>query len=154
MDEPELEGPKGFRSRVHVHRGAVNQDFGGLGFAPIQFTVARFDTLGEWFTGAGNWHFRPRRPGWYLIHASAAPLNAIPVGQWCRLIVRYTGPPWIAEESRMGDGTTWCFTRVTTIVHLLPTDLVQAWWWTSIAAPNDWLSGDPNRTYLVIHRLS
>lgn len=154
VDEPELDGPKGFRSRLHVHRNGVNQNFGGLGIAPIEFTTARYDTLGEWFTGAGNWHFRPRRAGWYLLIAQALRLEPPIIAATERLEIRVLGTPWLLVDTSRYVLNSFTYTRTTGILHLLPTDRVQVWWQTTVANPNDTVSGNRYETYFCAHRLS
>lgn len=153
-DEPELEGPKGFRSRLYVHRNGVNQNFGGLGIAPIEFTTPIYDTLGEWFTGAGNWHFRPRRAGWYLLIAQARRLSPPVFAATDQLEIRVIGTPWFLVDYPLSDLTSFAYTRTSGILHLLPTDIVQVWWVTNVAWPNDTVDGNQYATYFCAHRLS
>jgi hypothetical protein len=69
-DEPELEGPKGFRSRFKMHY--VGLPILVLAGATIQvpFNTVVFDSLGECDVTVNN-EFKPRRPGYYQFVGSA-----------------------------------------------------------------------------------
>lgn len=69
-EEPELEGPKGFRSSFHVDRNGVNQVIGAAAYITIQFNRTVHDVLGE-YRGAPTYDVHPRRLGRYYIKASA-----------------------------------------------------------------------------------
>jgi hypothetical protein len=152
-DELELEGPKGFRSRLHVDRGGANQNVILAGAWPIEFNNVNYDTLGEWLQGAGNWFFRPRRSGYYLIHASLHVIENIPVGTVVHISLRsLVGVTW-AEEYMVGDGTNAYYPDVTVIRHLEPTEGFRVYAQPAGVLPWN-VDGVIGRTYLCVHRLS
>jgi hypothetical protein len=153
MDEPELEGPKGFRSRIHVDRNNIGQAIASGAWRIVEFTTERYDTLGEFDNTPGNYYFRPRRPGFYLCTAQLRYTNAIPSGQYVQIGFRNPGGGFYGTFSLEGESLNVLCLSLTQILYLTPVDWVQVNTQTSIFAGST-LGGSIVQTFFMVHRLS
>jgi hypothetical protein len=149
MDEPELEGPKGFRSRFFAYRAAAFNL--AAGDTDLSFDTEFFDGLGE-YDGVGTFRFRPRRPGYYLLIASVGWVGGGVGNLLFGLRFRFFGGADIAHTNYSEDpnASDQSF-QVSTIRHLDPTDQV----YVTASAPGARV-GVPaaSRTFFCAHRLS
>ena len=153
MDEPELEGPKGFRSRVHGNGPTPNQNI-GAGFTQINFPgVPIYDTLGEFFVATSS--FRPRRPGWYLLGAQVE--YRVGGGLAPQFVMRLVvgGVTQIARAQFLGQAGVFMSAQCFTVERLAAGDAVTVEAAFPLAPPNgDVVDATGRASFFVAHRLS
>jgi hypothetical protein len=152
-DEPELEGPKGFRSGFYVYRSANQGPYAQGVIAPIEWDVEVFDNLDEMLIIA-PWQFRARRAGFYFLHA-AAQWQTVAL-DFFHIYFRLNGAGNLAECWSGSPSILEPTTQVSAIIHLDAGDTIDVLTdWTSTApAGNRLLYGTQPHTYFMGHRLS
>lgn len=121
-DEPELEGPKGFRSRFRAYQTAVAQVIPNNANTVVRLDAEDFDTLGELNLALSS--FYPRRAGFYALYLGVAfTPSALGTVRRCYIGVNGTNPVnIIVGDDREPPAAGWSTTKVSTIVHMVPGD--------------------------------
>jgi hypothetical protein len=152
-DEPELEGPKGFRSRFLVYRNAAQGPYADGVWNVIQFNAEIIDTLGE-VDIAAPWRFHPRRAGYYLIGARTR--WALIAGEMSRIWIRCTNPLYDTYGYSSSAGLAGDNQSISNVMHLDVGDTV--WVETMFDVPippvNRSIQANPEQTAFFGHRLS
>jgi hypothetical protein len=152
-DEPELEGPKGFRSRFSVWRNGNQGPYPQGAVNPIQWTDVEYDSLGEMQVGP-PWCFIPRRSGYYLLHAAVQWI--LLANDSTQIYFRLNGGLFRKEAWTSSPTTVNSTAQVTAILHLEAGDRIDVMtaWTNTIPVGNKSIWGNQVATYFMGHRLS
>jgi hypothetical protein len=152
-DEPELEGPKGFRSRFNVWRNGNQGPYAQGAVNTIEWTDAEFDSLGE-VRLVNPWDFRPRRAGYYLLHAAVQWI--LLANDSTQIFFRINGAILRTEAWTSSPTTVNSTAQATAILHLEAGDAVdvRTSWTNPLPVGNKNIWGNQVATYFMGHRLS
>jgi hypothetical protein len=150
-DEPELEGPKGFRSRVDAYLPPAGW-VAPIGWQTVPLSVARFDTLGEF--DLATFRFTPRRAGFYLIQGQTYFTN--PGAAFMQdMRLNFNGVRDIGAANRYPSVAVWDYLNCMGIAHMTPAEWVSMDIRGSVPPFNPTTFGAAaGETRMVIHRLS